>query len=79
MPRFSASSIKSAAEHFCPPLNPILCTTKQARIRLTRFACNIDFMDSANAKSQLKLTLRYDKSLESWVKSYYQNLQRSGK
>ncbi len=44
------------AGHFCPPLNPILCTTKQARVRVTRKACNIDSMDSVNAESQTDFT-----------------------
>ncbi|BDB63935.1 hypothetical protein T36_1865 [Helicobacter cinaedi] len=38
-------------------LNPKLRTTRGARVRLTRKACNIDSIDSANAESQADSTI----------------------
>ena len=52
MPRLSLSHFALAVA-LTSTLNPKLRTTRGARVRVTRKACNIDFIDSANAESKV--------------------------
>ena len=52
VPRLSLSSFALAVA-LTSTLNPMLRTTRGARVRVTRKACNIDFIDSANAESKV--------------------------
>ena len=56
MPRLSLSHFALAVA-LTSTLNPKLRTTRGARVRVTRKACNIDFIDSANAESQADSTI----------------------
>ncbi|WP_289769830.1 hypothetical protein [Helicobacter bilis] len=55
-PRYSLSHFALAVA-LTSTLNPKLHTTRGTRVRLTRKACNIDSMDSANAESQADSTI----------------------